>query len=612
MRLTGSKAFALATSINLLLMSAGFAQDTQSENADSTIIYDGAFFEQYAPITVSDMLDRIPGIGLVLDTDTFGQSNSTRGLGASSQILIDGKRLAGKANEAKAQLDRISASEVQRIEIIRGTSSELDVQNSGQLVNIVLTQAQSRSNISAEVALNYYEDGTTEPDVSLALSGQRGKLDYVLSGSVASDYNHIDSVELSLHGDLSPNEIVRFDRYTEKTTYNLSSNLAYNFSDSNRLAINLLYRENDPPQKLLRSIADLNAAEPVISYEREAIAATASNWEIGSDFQHSFANGSKFKILMIVNERESRTTRERYLADSLAEVGSATENKNLFLDNSSRYREQIVRSSYTWSLAANQGIELGLERAKTTQDSALALGLAPAVDSSAYGGLTPVAIANANSTVEELRYEAFAVHNMTINSRLSLESSLVGEFSEISQSGDITNTRDFDFIKPKVDLRFDINQSLQLGLSVERQVSQLSFADFSAATNNRDEDQDTIAGNPELEPEQSWRYNLNLDYRLPNDGGVLNSRLFYIDVEDSIGKIDISPSQDVLRTTNGNVGSGEVLGLSLDASIRFGFIGLPEAVMSAGLLVQDSSIDDPLIGFERKVVPYDRGSFSLG
>ncbi len=28
--------------------------------------------------------------------------------------------------------------------------------------------------------------------------------------------------------------------------------------------------------------------------------------------------------------------------------------------------------------------------------------------------------------------------------------------------------------------------------------------------------------------------------------------------------------------------------------------------------MQDSAIDDPLIGFERKVVPYDRGSFNIG
>ena len=80
------------------------------------------------------MLDRIPGIDLALGNQNDARVErflgGTRGLGGSSQILIDGKRLAGKENEARNQLSRIAAAEVQYIEIVRGTSSELDVQNS--------------------------------------------------------------------------------------------------------------------------------------------------------------------------------------------------------------------------------------------------------------------------------------------------------------------------------------------------------------------------------------------------------------------------------------------------------------------------------------------------
>ena len=41
-------------------------------------------------------------------------------------------------------------------------------------------------------------------------------------------------------------------------------------------------------------------------------------------------------------------------------------------------------------------------------------------------------------------------------------------------------------------------------------------------------------------------------------------------------------------------------------------VNLPQAALTAGLLVQDSFIDDPMIAMERKVVPYDRGRVSLG
>lgn len=593
-----------------VVVSSSFGQESPDSNDDSTVTYSASFFDQFSPVSVQDMLDRIPGIDLVLNTNRGAfNSNNARGLGGSSQILIDGKRMAGKANEAESQLSQIAASEVAHIEIIRGTSSQLDVQNSGQIVNIVLKRAPSRMSRSGDVGFLSFADGQLQPEGSLSITGQTGSLSYQISGSARSNYNVDDSFELSLHPGLNFNEIVEFERTREQDTYSINSNFTYDISGSDRIAFNALYSESNPPNTLTRRITDFNGAAPVTRYEREAVPATSDNWEVGGDYEHNFANGAKYKVLVIVNDKTSRTTRERFQSATLDGV----ENKNLYLENGSRYREKIGRTSYTWNLRENQGLELGVELANTIQDTDLKLGLPGAGQGSAsHGGLVPVLLPNAVSTVEELRYEGFAVHNWRINPRMSLESSLVAEYSEIKQTGDVSNKRDFNFLKPKFDFRFDLSNSLQARGTIEKVVSQLSFADFSASTNNRDEDQNTIAGNPELEQEQSWRYSVNLDYRLPNDGGVLNSRLFYFDVDNSIGRIDISRSPSALATTNGNVGSGSIVGLNLDASIRFGFIGVPQALLTAGLLVQKSAIEDPLIGFERKIVPYDRGNYRVG
>lgn len=590
------------------------AQDSAAvgESDDSTTTYPSTYFEQFAPVSVNDMLNQIPGIERVLNENLgrlgFGDQND-RGLGATSPILIDGKRLAGKANEAQSQLERIAASEVDYIQIIRGTSSDLDVQNAGQLVNIVLKQAQSRSTVAFEAGLQHFDDGNVEPEGTLSLTGQRGRLNYLVSASARSGYRLDQTTELSLYPDLSFNEFIDLEREQDQTNYRINSNLTFDFTDRDRFALNALYGESDPPSSLLRRITDYNDVEPSVTFQRELVPATSSNWEVGGDYEHNFSDGDKYKFLFIGNDRSNDSTRERF---AFANPGD-TEQKNLFLDNSSRYREKIIRTSYTWNLASGQGLEFGVEAARTSQDSELRLGLSlPGEPSPLHGGLTPVPLPNSVATVEENRYEGFAVHNWRLNSRMSLESSLVAEFSEIEQTGDINNTRDFDFLKPKFDFRFDINSAFQMRLSAEKTVSQLSFADFSASTVNQDEDQDTIAGNPELEQEEWWRYVLNLDYRLPNNGGVLTSRLFYYDIQGAIGRIDISPSATQLETTNGNVGNGRVTGLNLDASIRLGFLGLPQALLTAGLLVQDMSIEDPLIGGERQVIPFDRGSFRIG
>ena len=581
------------------------------DSDESTVTYPADFFVQYAPVSVNDMLNRIPGIGLALEDDQASnfRGGNDRGLGAQDQILINGKRLAGKANEASAQLNRIAADQVDYIEIVRGTSGDLDVQNSGQLVNIVLLESLSSTTFSGEVGMTHFHDGTVEPIGSFSFSGQSGAFDYLISADLKSSYEALESFELSLLPDLSFNETRTFDRFRDQQEASLSSNFVYQPDDSNRLAFNALYGESDPPSDLLRIITDLKPGAGPVVYEREELPATSENWEFGGDYQHNFENGGRYKLLFIVNEKSDAITRERFVSTS----DEPEEYNNLFLDTDSRYRERIVRTSYSWDVADGQNLELGLEGAQTTQDSALKLGLRiPGTPLPEYGGLVPSDPPNAVSTVEEIRYEGFAIHNWQINARMSLESSLLYEMSEIEQRADDNKVRDFDFWKPKLDFQYNITSTFQLRASVEKQVSQLRFSDFSAATNDRDEDQDTLAGNPELVPEEVWRYNLNLDYRLPNDGGVLNSRLFYYDVGNSIDRIDISPGPEQLATTNGNVGDGTVYGLNLNASIRLGVIDLPQAVVTAGLLVQDSYIYDPMSATERKVVPYDRGRYSLG
>ena len=579
----------------------------QSAEENSNVTYPSAYFAEYAPITVNDMLNRIPGINLVLTTSS-SSSSSDRGLGSSAQILIDGKRLAGKANEASSQLDRIAANEVDYIEIIRGSSSDLDVQNSGQLVNIVLLESLSRSSISTEVNATHFADGSVEPGGSLAWSGQSGKLTYLLSGTISSAYEHTESFEHSLNADFSPNDTVAYDRYREQTNYSLNSNVSYALTDNDRIAFNVLYNESNPPVELFRVVTDLNGATPVPSYEREDIPATSDNWEFGGDYEHSFAGGNRFKALFIVNEKNTDTLRERFVSTSLG----GAETKNLFLSSQSRYSERIARSSYTLSLREGQGLELGIEAAQTTQDSVLKQGVLRATGANpAFGGLTPVPLPNADSTVEEIRYEPFAIHNWQLSPRMSLESSLVAEFSEIEQNADGHIKRDFQYLKPKLDFRFNISGSLQLRTTLERNVSQLSFAYFSRATNERDDDQDTVAGNTQLEPEESLRGEVTLDYRLPNDGGALNAKYFHYEYDNKIGKVDIS-TPTVLQSTNGNIGSAATYGIILNGSVKLGFVGLPQALLTASATIQESEFhNDPMIAVEHGFPPYDRGNYRV-
>ena len=602
----------LALAISASLPS--LAQDATSEN--STVVYPASYFAEWAPVTAQDMLTRIPG----MDNQRGGggppggggnASRGGRGLGGGGgdQVLVNGKRTAGKNNETRGMLDRITADQVDYIEIIRGTSGDLDVRGSSQVINVVLFEELSSSSVNYQVNMDRYDDSHNQPGGSVSYSGQTGNLNYLVSAIAEPRYDHYESDEESVLGDFSPNDRIYEERIREQTTYQVSTNLDYTISANASARLNGLYAQNDNPTDVLRYTTNLRTTPNTLRIEQETIPGEQDNWEVGGDYEYRWDNGNRFKVLFISNEANEASTRERYQLD-----GSGVPVKNLYLDTDSTISERIVRGSYTTNLWDGQSLEMGAERAQTTLDSLLRLGVASSTGTPnpSFGGLVPRSVLNGNSTVEEVRYEPFAVHNWRLNPRMTLESTLEWETSTITQTGDVSKERDFQFLKPKVDYRFDVTNAFQLRGRVEYGVRQLAFQDFVASQDANDNDANTQAGNANLEPETMLTVDFNAEYRLPNDVGVLNAGINYMEHYDKIERIDVSPSEDDIQSANGNIGDGNMWIGRLSGSVRMGMINLPNLLVNSSLEVRDSSIQDPFLGIDRRFTNYERGRFMVG
>ena len=600
----------------LLLNGALFSTSALAQEpttSDSTVTYPAEFFAQYEPFSVNDMLDRIPGISVSRGNSGGGDGGpgsssgaNRRGLGlGGDQILINGRRTTGKENEGNSQLSRIPANQVQYIEIIRGTSGNLDVRGGSQVINIVLLEAESSSSIAYEINADHLHDGELKPGGKVSLTGQRGALDYLFSAESEPRWERRKGFENSFLVDGTPNDNVSRVTTTDSQPLVFSANLGYEFGVNDIAHINAQYEDADAPFIGERTIFNFvnTPRKDIVQFDDNNN--SSEFWEIGGDYEHTFANSARWKTLFIVNQKEDDNLRERF------DIGANSRELDLFLTNFNRYQERIIRSSYSFAFAGSQNLEFGIERAQTILDSSLQLGLLSGlgIASQVFGGLPEVN--DANATVEETRYESFIIHNLQINSRMSLESTLIVETSEISQSGDVNKKRDFDFIRPKVDYRFDITPSLQFRATVQKDVSQLSFNDFTANTNSADDDQNTIAGNPELRQEQSWRYDLNLEYRFNDDNGVISSNIYYHDLEDVIDRVDVS-TETTIQSANGNIGDGERYGLSLNGSLRLNVIDQPGILVTAGLNLESSSVADPFLGIDRRLNRQGRGDYSLG
>ena len=556
--------------------------------ADSTVVYEAGFFNQYNPITASDMLERIPGVNVF-----GGRGGGGRGLGTGGNLLINGQRIAGKDNSARDQLDRITAAEVERIEIIRDTSGELNVRGAGEVINIILVEVPSRSSTQVQLVNRLNHDDTYEVGGNVGWSTQIGNFQALVNLEARPNYENRDNREVRVTPEGELLGTLLEENIRDQDEHTVSTNMSYSIG-SHRMQLNALLSEGNFPRNIRRDFVDFENSVAIDSIQEEDIDNEESNWELGGDYEYGFANGSRLAVLFVANDEIRNSVRERFEADPASDPLS----KNLFIDSQRETKEFIVQTNYNFSLTGNQSLRVGAERAITELDSKLFIasvfGSEP--PSAQFGGLSLIpSISNPGTHVEETRYEGFAFHNWTINDKSSLESSVVYETSEISQTGEVSKTRDFQFWRPSFDYRYNFADNFRFRGTIRRNVSQLSFSSFAATANNEDRDIDGLAGNPELEPETSWTYEGELEYRLPNDAGVLATSLFYSDVDNRIGRINatVDPNQPLSAT--GNVGPAKQLGWFTRASVRLNQFNLPNAIISARMGLFDSEILNPFV-----------------
>ena len=107
---------------------------TVAANASRVTTYGTAFFAQFAPRTALDIARRVPGFTLDLgNTDTRGFA------GAAGNVVINGARPSSKAESLEANLTRIPASRVIRVEVGPGDLYGSEYAGKSQVLNVLLS-----------------------------------------------------------------------------------------------------------------------------------------------------------------------------------------------------------------------------------------------------------------------------------------------------------------------------------------------------------------------------------------------------------------------------------------------------------------------------------------
>jgi len=527
---------------------------------ESGQVFQPAFFERFAPQSALDMVGQVPGFGI------SGQSDA-RGLGqGGANVLLNGERFSGKSISITDALGRIPAADVIRIELLDGAS--LDIPGlSGQVVNVVYKGGGGSGQFRWSPQFRSRGTDPVLTNGEISWSGTAGRIDYTVSLQNEAAHQGNDGPGYLFDG-LGNLVETRFENlFIERERPKLSGTIKYTGPGGDVGNLNgafELYRKN---QLELRD-GDLGTRE-LVQNEDEY------NYEIGGDYAFDLGGG-RLRLIGLRRFEASdflNTVASTYTSGN-PDTGSL---QDLYIDET----ESILRTEYAWKGGANDW-QVSLEGALNSLATANEVQrLDPAT-----GTYVP-AFASAETVVEEKRAEASVTWGRQLAQNLSLQASIGGEYSELSQSGQRGKTRSFWRPKGFVSTAWKAAPDLDLRLKVSRSVGQLNFFDFVASTdlgsgNNQ-------AGNPDLVPEQSWDFELEATKTL-GPWGSLTLTGIHRAISDRVTQIPIGASDEA----PGNVDKASINFLRARGTFKLDPIGWRGAQLDLTAFVRETSVFDPL------------------
>jgi len=585
---------------SLALMLTINASSYLNANEDNKIVYEKDYFEQFNITNANDALKRIPGV------ESIGSRNSEnyepggsrkRGFGSSgTQILINGERQSSKSNSIIKTLERINADSLIRIEVIRGSEAGLDVRSDGVIVNIIADSSLSKSSGTWSTALGFLTSGDSNWRGTASWATKIKNTDLVLGLERIGDLNSRKYNEFTVDQEQS----LLYLRLRETIEYQsgnrINLDLNSKINDKNTLRINTLVwfdgKENSPQIQeyfLPTDIKNENFYKK-INWDRKE---NNDGWEFGGDWEHQINKNNSFKLRVVLTEENEDQIDISFLDDTINSYKNSSETNNR------KENERIIRLSFNRLIGKSSSLEYGVESAYNKLDRTFNL-----IYLDSDGKQTSAGLINTSGEVEEDRYEGFLSYNLPLSNKIRAELALNYEWSEISQSGDVNLSREFQYWKPRIDLKWDYKENRQLRLNIERNVGQINFDDFISSF---DQFEETIrAGNPDLKPETSWELKLEHEWRLPNDGGVITLKGLASEIDGPVDRLPIDGYAGI-----GNLGSGERTQARIDGSIRINEL-LKGGVFRFMGYLQSTEVNDPVTNIKRDFSWYKRWETMIG
>ncbi|MBC7985954.1 MAG: TonB-dependent receptor, partial [Sphingomonadaceae bacterium] len=584
----------------------------RTEDPNPIVSYDLEYFQRFEPVSVGEMLKRLPGVTFTSDVLEYDGAQ-VRGLPPGfTQILINGRRAPGGGADRSFFVDRIPAELIERIEIVRAPRADQPSEGVAGTINIVTKESFAFDGGSARLGALINEDGAVRPSAALAYAGRIGDAtSYWAAVNYQERRNPKDKISLRF-GDEVPegsdhlheefDNLERQSDVRDGTDISGNAELTTRIGEA-RLRVAGLFVDTDRDEdetSLTFEGEELELDEVGIERERieqQTYALTADgSLPLGGGAIEFAAGWSAFRdgTLVEVDEGDSLDEAElvqRETLDIADDQFSAT--------LSYAFGPEHVRFKFGGDFlrAERDGANHVFEIEDGEEDE-----------------VTPPGSIFA---IRETRYDPYALVTLQPAAGLTIDAGARYEITRRRVTSDGGGASyDEESLNPSIHLRYAPTASDQFRVSFARTVRR---PDYDLISPYRQEetpgDEDETIGNPELRNQRAWGVDLGYERRLWGNG-IFGANLFYRDISDLIELI--ATGEDPANGEAGqvyqprNIGEGQTWGVELDFSAPLSVIGLPDTGLFANYTYLDSETRDPFTGDERRFNNQPHHIYNIG
>jgi hypothetical protein len=539
-------------------------------------VYTPADFARFAPKTAYDMLVQVPGFTI----RSPSPSELERGLGqATENVLINGQRIANKSGGAVDELKRVSAQNVERIEIVEAASLGI-AGLSGAVANVIIkagAKSSGQFEWRPDFRAHYSKPNLFRGNVSY--SGKSGPVDYTLSVKDQAGRGAFGGpiVITDANGVVTErrNEVY----HSESDLVTFQTKFGIDGPGSSVGNLTLAYTPYWAPTHI-RDRRDL-----VTGDDRSRTTVQKLNgwyYDVNADYEFELGPG-RLKLIGV-----RHFDHEPIVTTQVTAFESGADDQGVRFSRNSKIQETIGRAEYGWKTGKNDW-QISFERAFNGLNQKGRL-----FELTSGGEFEEVDFPQGTGHVTEVRYESIATLSRPITSNLDIQIAAGGEISQLDRVDDDQPARKFFRPKGSINLGWRPNDKWDVSLKLRRKVGQISFYDFLAQpklTQDREN-----AGNPDLVPPQSWEIENEIGHEL-GPWGKTRLRTFYHRIADIIDVIPLANHEEGI----GNLPHATNFGMESTSTFQLDPLGWTGAKLDVRAGFQRTRVKDPLTGEKRPI-----------